>query len=104
MAYADGEFHELEKSVIHEKMKRLFPNEVNLEEKLQTILSQYQNFNKADLKILFSDTFNHFTNVKFSQKYKVYSDMYDIINADGKVDEAETKALNALKEIIEIGN
>jgi uncharacterized tellurite resistance protein B-like protein len=30
--------------------------------------------------------------------------MYDIINADGKVDESETKALNALKEIIDISN
>jgi uncharacterized tellurite resistance protein B-like protein len=29
--------------------------------------------------------------------------MYDIIHADGKVDESETAALNELKEIIEMG-
>ena len=29
--------------------------------------------------------------------------MYDIINADGKVDQAETMALNALKKIIDLG-
>lgn len=29
--------------------------------------------------------------------------MYDIINADGKVDESETKALDELKQIIDIG-
>jgi hypothetical protein len=30
--------------------------------------------------------------------------MYDIINADGKVDESEAKALETLKEIIEFGS
>jgi uncharacterized tellurite resistance protein B-like protein len=29
--------------------------------------------------------------------------MYDIIHADGKVEESETKALNQLKDIIEMG-
>lgn len=104
MAHADGDFHELEKNVIREKMSRLYPKEVNTEEKLDTALKQYTSFDKSQLRILLKDTFGHFTNVKFAQKYKIYTDMYDIINADGKVDESETKALNALKEIIDIGN
>lgn len=104
MAHADGEFHDLEKGVIVDKMTRLFPNETNPLARLQATLDQYRTFDKANMRTLLKDTFAHFTNIKFSQKYKVYTDMYDIINADGKVDESETKALNALKEIIEIGN
>lgn len=104
MAHADGEFHDLEKGVILDKMTRLFPTEKDPQQKLNTVLKQYHDFDKSNLRILFRDTFNQFSNVKFSQKYKVYTDMYDIINADGKIDESETKALNALKEIIEIGN
>ena len=49
------------------------------------------------------DSFKHFNQVKFAQKYKVYTDMYDIVHADGKVDETETIALDALKKIIDIG-
>jgi uncharacterized tellurite resistance protein B-like protein len=48
------------------------------------------------------DTFKQFDHVKFAQKYKVYTDMYDVINADGKVEESEKNALDLLKEIIDL--
>lgn len=102
MAHADTDFHPTELKIIKNKMEKLFPYEGDLEGKLQTALKEYQDFDKAALKILFKDTFNHFTKVKFSQKYKVYTDMYDIINADGKIEESEAKALQELKEIIDI--
>jgi uncharacterized tellurite resistance protein B-like protein len=102
MAHADSDFHQTELGVIREKMSKLYPFESNLEERLELALKEYQTFDKNKLKILFKDTFNHFTNVKFAQKYKVYADMYDIINADGKIDESEAAALQELKEIIDI--
>ncbi len=102
MAHADSDFHETEMNVIREKMAKLYPKENNVEAKLNEILKQYHDFDKNKLKILFRDTFDHFPNVKFAQKYKVYTDMYDIVNADGKIDESETKALNELKGIIDI--
>lgn len=83
-------------------MSKLYPFESNLEDRLAISLKEYKAFDKSKLKILFKDTFNHFTNVKFAQKYKVYADMYDIINADGKIDESEAAALQELKEIIDI--
>lgn len=104
MAHADSDFHETEVKVIREKMGKLYPNDKNLDAKLDEVLKQYRSFDKNKLRILFRDTFDHFTNVKFAQKYKVYTDMYDIINADGKIDESETKALNELKEIIDISS
>lgn len=102
MAHADKEFHQTELGVIREKMSKLYPFDDKVEEKLAFTVKQYEEFDKSKLKILFRDTFNNFPNVKFAQKYKVYTDMYDIINADGRIDESETQALNELKEIIDI--
>lgn len=102
MAHADSDFHQTELGVIREKMSKLYPFESDLEERLEVAIKEYKAFDKNKLKILFKDTFNHFTNVKFAQKYKVYADMYDIINADGKIDESEAAALQELKEIIDI--
>lgn len=105
MAHADGEFHESEVALVRNKMVKLFhPEEVDIDAKLEEALKQYDNFDKSKLKILFRDSFDHFTHVKFAQKYKVYSDMYDIIHADGRIDESETKALQELKEIIDINS
>ena len=102
MGHADGEFHAMEIGIIREKMGKLYPFSDKLDNKLDEAIQEYNDFDKADLKILFRDTFNHFTNVKFAQKYKVYADMYDIINADGKIEMAEEKALLELKEIIDL--
>lgn len=102
MAHADSDFHQTELGVIREKMSKLYPFESDLEERLEVAMNEYKAFDKSKLKILFKDTFNQFPNVKFAQKYKVYADMYDIINADGKIDESEAAALHELKEIIDI--
>lgn len=105
MAHADGEFHESEVTLVRNKMVKLFhPEEVDIDAKLEEALKQYDSFDKSKLKVLFRDSFDHFTQVKFAQKYKVYSDMYDIIHADGRIDESETKALQELKEIIDINS
>jgi uncharacterized tellurite resistance protein B-like protein len=102
MAHADSDFHSTELNTIRKKMEKLYPYEGDLDQKLESAMEEYRAFDKNNLKILFRDTFNHFTKVKFSQKYKVYTDMYEIINADGKIEESEAKALQELKEIIDI--
>ncbi|MBX2966691.1 MAG: TerB family tellurite resistance protein [Cyclobacteriaceae bacterium] len=104
MAHADGEFHDDEKKIILEKMKKLYPADADFDKKFLEALHLYDDFDKKQLRTLFQDTFNHFSSVKFPVKYKVFTDMYDIINADGKVDESETKAMEALKEIIDMSN
>lgn len=103
MAYADGVFHPSEKEAIISKMGKLFPHEGDPKSKILATEKEYLNFDPNKIGELIHDTFRHFSHVKFNQKYKVYTDMYDIINADGKVDQAETMALNALKKIIDLG-
>jgi uncharacterized tellurite resistance protein B-like protein len=103
MAYADGIYHPAEKEVIAERIPKLFPGETNVLARLATAEAQYNAVDKTKIEAIIKDTFKHFSSIKFAQKYKVYTDMYDIIHADGKVEESETLALNQLKDIIEMG-
>lgn len=105
MANVDGEFHDTEFTLVRDKMMKLYPSEeVDIEAKLKEAIKEYDGFDKNNLKVLVRDSFDHFNTIKFAQKYKVYTDMYDIINADGRIDESETKALQELKEIIDINS
>lgn len=101
MAHADGDLHVTEVKVIKDKMSKLYPGE-DVDKKFASALDQYNSFDKKNLNKLFHASFAHFNTVKFAQKYRVYGDMYDIIYADGKVLESETKALEELKDIIDI--
>ncbi len=103
MAHADGAYHPAEKEVIAERIPKLYPGETNVPSRLANAEKQYEAVDKSKIETIIKDTFKHFSTVKFAQKYKVYTDMYEIIHADGKVDESETKALNQLKNIIEMG-
>jgi uncharacterized tellurite resistance protein B-like protein len=103
MAYADGEYHPKEHEVIIGKVPKLFPAETNPASLVVQAEEQYRGTDKSKVGLIIRESFRHFSSVKFSQKYKIYTDMYDIVHADGKVDESETMALNELKEIIEMG-
>ena len=103
MAYADGEYHPLEHQVIVDKTHKLFPSAGDTDELVVKAEEAYRSIDQSKVQTIIRDTFQQFSSVKFSQKYKIYTDMYDIIHADGKVDESETAALNELKEIIELG-
>jgi uncharacterized tellurite resistance protein B-like protein len=103
MAYADGEYHPKEHDVIVGKVHKLYPATSDAEGLVASAEKVYRATDKTRIGTIIRETFRHFNSVKFSQKYKIYTDMYDIIHADGKVDESETAALNELKEIIELG-
>lgn len=103
MAHADGSMHSQEETVVREKIKKLFPEGTDLEQTFETALTEYRDTKKEDIPALIRETFEHFKEVKFAAKYKVYTDMYDIINADGKVEDAETAALELLRKVIDLG-
>ena len=104
MAHADSNFHTTEQQVILSKIPKLFPDEKAPSEKMERANEEYESTSQDQIPIIIRETFKHFKDVKFAQKYKVYADMYDIIHADGKVDESETHALNELRNIIEMGS
>ncbi len=103
MALSDGFLHHNEEIVILDKLTKLFPHEGNPKKKFDEALAGYNNFDLSTLNEFIQHSFKHFNQIKFAQRYKIYTDMYDIMHADGKVDHAETHALNTLKEIIDLG-
>jgi uncharacterized tellurite resistance protein B-like protein len=103
MAWSDGVYHPTEAQVILDKIPKLFPSESDPEQKLADAEKEYASTDKSKIATIIRATFKHFKEVKFTLKYKIYTDMYDIVHADGKVDAAEQAALHELKEIIEVG-
>jgi len=104
MAISDGTLHSSEEQVILNKMTKLFPNENDLKKKLQLAVTEYKSLDSVMIMDVIKESFKHFDKVTFAQKYKVYADMYDIVNADGKVEESEKYALTSLKEIIDMNS
>jgi uncharacterized tellurite resistance protein B-like protein len=102
MAYADGFFHPSERETIHGKLSKLYPEATDYAERINATEKEYLSHDKDAVADIIKDTFRHFSSVKFALKYKVYTDMFDIIHADGKVEVSETKALEELKRIIDV--
>jgi uncharacterized tellurite resistance protein B-like protein len=104
MALADNYLHPAEEEVILGKMAKLFPTETNPKQKFDAALLNYKTLLHNEVMDIIRGTFKQFDHIKFAQKYKVYTDMYDVVNADGKVEESEKTALDALKEIIDLNS
>lgn len=104
IAYADGQLHAEEERVVLEKMNRHFPIEGDHKARYDQRVKEYNGIEKKMHHEIIKASFQYFDHIKFSQRYKIYADMYDIIHADGKVEESETKAVNELKEIIDLLN
>jgi uncharacterized tellurite resistance protein B-like protein len=103
MAHADGSMQHQEEMVVREKMSKLYPEHEDLNAIFSAALEQYRNCKPEEVPAIIRNSFEHFKSVTFSEKYRVYTDMYDIINSDGRVDSAEKSALDQLREIINLG-
>lgn len=103
MALSDGTLHPNEEVVILDRLTKLFPQEGNPKKKFDDAVAAYKDFDISTLNEFIHYSFKHFHTVKFAQRYKIYTDMYDIMHADGKVADAETEALDTLKKIIDLG-
>lgn len=101
MALADGRVHDAERNVILSKMESLFLPDKEKNVLLIQAIAAYKALDQNAILSIIKDSFGHFAEAK-RDKEKIYCDMFDIINADGVVDGAETKALAALNEIINL--
>jgi uncharacterized tellurite resistance protein B-like protein len=102
MAMCDGSMHENEELVILDKMSKIFPTEPDPKKKLMAAIAEYKTIDPALINTIIRDSFKFFDQIKFAQKYKIYTDMYDVVNADGRVEESEHRALNVLRDIIDL--
>lgn len=100
MSEADNNYDPAEMAVIREKMSSLFPAGTDFEKKLYTTIRQYNSFDKSQLGSLFEESFRHFSGSASGKIAGVYQDLQEIILADGKVDNAEARVLEALQKLI----
>ena len=104
MSRADENYDPNEMATIKKKIGGLFEKDVDIEKKLYVAIREYNSFDHSKLSTLFSASFKHFDQDQSVLKNSFYSDLNEIIAADGKVELAESKALEALKEIIELNS
>ena len=102
MSRADENYDPNEMATIKKKVGLLFQKDTDVEKKLYAAIRQYNLFDKSKLTELFEDTFKQFGQDANVLKNHFYTDLNEIILADGKVVNSETKALEALKQIIEL--
>lgn len=100
VAHADGQLHQQEESLVREKILQLFGPETDPEQKFLAALDQYRSLPKDTIQPLIKSTFSHFREVQFAAKYKVFTDLFDIINSDGRVDYSETSVISQLRELM----
>ena len=102
MSRVDESYDPNELATIKKKMEGLFTSDTDVERKLYTTIREYNSFDRSKLSDLFEATFKHFDQDASVMKNNFYKDLNEIILADGKIDDAETKALKALQGIIEL--
>ena len=99
MSRADDSYDPSEIAAIKVKMNTLFAEGTDLEKKLYSAIREYNSFDKSKLTELFTDSIKHFSK-KSAVEAHLFKDLSEIIQADGKVDQSETNALDILKRII----
>jgi len=100
MSRADDSYDPSEMAAIKVKMNTLYEQGTDLEKKLYGAIREYNSFDKSKLAVLFSDSIQHFTKQSPVDSH-LLSDLKEIVQADGKVDQSESNALDVLKRIID---
>ena len=101
MSHADNSYDPYELATVKSKMTGLFAEGTDVEKKLYGAIREYNSFDKSKLNELFEASLKHFS-VEAPLKEGIYTDLNEIIKADGKVDQSETKTLETLKKIIDL--
>jgi len=99
MSQVDDNYDPLELATIKNKMGKLFPDDTDFERKLYATIRQYNTFDKTLLNEFFELSLKHFGGT--GDTGGIYVDLHEIIQADGKLVQAETNSLETLKKIIE---
>lgn len=100
MSRADDSYDPSEMAAIKVKMNTLFPEGTDLERKLYGAIREYNSFDKSKLTELFTGSILHFSKNSTVDAH-LFNDLKEIVQADGKVNQAESNALNVLKRIID---
>lgn len=93
----DGSLHPNERDTILEKMAEIFPGKSDLNESLTEMEKEYSALGYVNSEDLLKNSLAKFSQLASNTKSKIHQALYDIINANGRVSEEETKTLQFLK-------
>lgn len=96
MARVDGSLHPNERDTILEKMNDLF-SDSSFEEKLTMTELSYEKLRYGVADELLKDGFKKFSTIDPDKRKEIYIALFDIINANGRVNEEEKQVLQIFK-------
>lgn len=102
-SHSDSSYDPSEMKVIKTKMADLFPAGTDIEKKLYGAIREYNTFDKSKLDELFSKSIEHFKTEGHVKDNSVFTDIQDIVRADGQVNSSESKALETINKLISKG-
>ncbi len=97
MGHVDGSLHPTEKDTILEKMRTLFPTHSGLEEKFRLMESEYIKLGSEAAEVLIKSGSQSYSEIDRQKRIEIYTTLFDIINANGKVNSEETQTLRLLR-------
>jgi len=100
LSQADNQYDPAEIAAIKSKMASLYPAGTDLEKKLYTTIREYNAIDKTRLPELLETSVRQFGPGHGADHEAILTTMQEIIRADGQVAPAETKALEALTQLI----
>ncbi|MBT1688456.1 tellurite resistance TerB family protein [Dawidia soli] len=100
LSQADNQYDPAEMAAIKNKMASLYPAGTDLEKKLYTTIREYNALDKAQLPALLETSARQLGAGHDADHEAILATMQEIIRADGQVAPAETKALEALTQLI----
>ncbi len=81
-------------------MTSIYPAGTDIERKLYGTIREYNTFDKTKLDDLFSASIKHFKSEGGVKDNTIFTDMEDIVRADGKVNSSESKVLEVIAKLI----
>ena len=96
MARVDGSLHPNERDTILEKMTELFTGS-SFNEKLTEMELYCSQLKNGVSEIILKEGLQKFSNIDPVKRREIYAVLFDIINANGRVNEEETQTLQVLK-------
>jgi uncharacterized tellurite resistance protein B-like protein len=97
MARVDGSLHPNERDTIVEKMNELFPSHPLDESGLEEMEEQYARLKYGAPEAILQEGLQRFSSEDAIKRKEIYTALFDIINANGRVNEEEKLTLQIFK-------
>ncbi len=100
IANADFSVGQSEIDVILTKMEDIFPVELDIHELFISMKDYYDKLENADIERVIVENFKKFK-LGLSNTDRILNDIYEIITADGIIQETETAAIDKIRSLID---